>query len=223
MAVARAATSDATGAGNRERGHLAVGATSHNNRQFSGEFEFTLREQGRTGRTPEPGPGILDVGGGRDPDLTPAVVSTEGHLEPEGHPDLGGDDGQLDGCANRAPGCDHHARGFDKPALGEPILGDRQGKVAWSHRPPGCHGRDHVRRHVLQLVGHHLHAARQAERRIDVVIPSRHNPICDRGRRTIRIRVEDPDAVSHRTGRQGEHATELASTENPDGGWRRDG
>ncbi len=69
---------------------------------------------------------------------------------------------------------------------------------------------------MLELVGHDIRVRCELERRVGVVVGTDHDPVRDRGGRTLGIGVEHDDPVAHRTGREPQHAAQLTAAENAD-------
>ena len=111
-----------------------------------------------------------------------------------------------------------------KRAFGEPVLGHPEGPRAGSdghvQRLDGIH---EPGRHVLQLVGDHGAVARQPERGLEVVVATDLDVVRDDGRGACRVGVEHPDAIPEGTRGVPQHAAQLPSTQDADGGGRQDG
>ena len=208
--------------GDREGRARPIERARDDDRQLRREVELALGEERGAARAAECLPGVVEVGGVHDPDLAAPVVPADRQLEPERQAEVGGRSPSLRHGPDLAPRRHRDPGALHEPALGEPVLGDEQGPKPG---PDGHHRRarlDHLGRDVLQLVGHDGTQAGQPPRRRDVVVRTDDDLVRDRRGRTLRIRVEDRDPVAHRPRRHGQHPTELAATEDPDDGGRRD-
>ena len=154
--------------------------------------------------------------------LAPPVVATVGRLQAQRQAERGGGRHHLVARLDPAPRRHLGADALRKATLLDPVLRDEQRHAPGADRSQVVDGIDDGDPDVLELIGHDVGEVRQPEGRPDVVVRPDHHAVGKRGRRTVRIGVEDDDAVAHLTGGLREHPSELATAEDADRRGRRD-